>query len=70
MVVKSDAGASIKDGGVRVAVEVCGHNLSKEEVYISVCKKKKKPDTEKIIFYDYFLVRICSYDYIFNKTPE
>lgn len=41
MVVKSNASTSIKDGGVGVAVEVCGHNLSKEEVYMSICKKKK-----------------------------
>lgn len=30
VVVESDAGAGVKDGGVRVAVEVCGHDLSRE----------------------------------------
>ena len=28
MVVECDAGAGVEDGGVSVAVEVCGHNLS------------------------------------------
>lgn len=27
VVVEGDTGASVKDGGVAVAVEVCGHNL-------------------------------------------
>lgn len=30
VVVESDAGAGVKDGGVSVAVEVCGHNLSRK----------------------------------------
>lgn len=31
MVVQSDAGTGVEDGGVGVAVEVCGHDLSREK---------------------------------------
>lgn len=34
MVVESDASASVEDGGVRVAVEVCGHNLNGEKTRV------------------------------------
>lgn len=31
VVVEGDASTSIKDGGVAVAIEVCGHNLREEK---------------------------------------
>lgn len=31
VVVEGDSGSSVKDGGVAVAVEVCGHDLRREK---------------------------------------